>query len=108
MTLLVDVHEPKEIQGYLGQTLDLHVCPLNERGFADYMWTTLGNTVVHVERKQWGEVLSGMDKVENQLREHMSKQPKAKLLLLVEGMAISSPVGTVVLKGTQKGSIFVK
>jgi len=92
----------------LGKALPTWVRPLNDEGYADYMWQAHNKSEVHVERKTWGE-LGDLDKVENQLRRHLTNQPKARLVFLLEGVVSQTPQGYMVCKETKsKGrSLFV-
>lgn len=77
-------------------------------GYADYMWRDCNGRVVQVERKQWGEVLSGLDRIEDQLRRHRQNQPDARLSLLIEGLVVSQPSGTYPLRETNNGAVWVR
>ena len=111
----IDVNEPVEALTKLAPAIPgIEVVPLNERGWADYRWSTLfqTNMIVHVERKTWGELLSGIDKVEDQLRGHLERQPEAKLIFILEGLVVpissTSNEGTGTLKRTKNSNIFVR
>lgn len=105
--LTIDIHEPSEALSYISQSIPAQVKSLNTDGWADYHWQTWDGADVHAERKQWSEVLSGIDSVEDQLRRQMAAKPKARLIFILEGMAIGSMLGTTVLKGTNKNSVFI-
>lgn len=87
MTLLIDNHEPKEIEYLIGQAVPtLMPQPgLNSQGFADYMWFCCDGHRIQVERKQIHEVLGGIDQVEEQLSREMSNSVE-ETLLLIEGV----------------------
>lgn len=103
--LNVDVNEPyAEALKLLNPVVECQVKALNTEGWADYMWEGVSG-FVHVERKQWGEVLSGMDKIEDQLRRELQSKPGAKLVLIIEGLAIPHGNGTVVLRETKNERI---
>lgn len=105
---LIDTHEPQEAWELIHPAIgvECYVAALNEKGYADYMWTDCDGKEVHVERKQWGEILAGMDKVEDQVRRHLLTKPEAKLILLIEGMATPVMIGTAVLKPTNNGRLY--
>ena len=111
--IVIDSHEPEQAELLLSPVVGCIRDSLNEHGWADYKWESYSSLpskreFVHVERKQWSEILSGMDKIEDQLRRHMANQPKAKLLLLIEGLVVPDAAGTVYLKATNKNNIWVK
>ena len=108
MTLRCDIHEPPEALTLIAPSVPCEQVSLNTDGFADYCWNDLDGRLVQVERKQWGEVLSGIDKVEDQLRRHLKGHPEARLILLLEGTSIPSQLGTTILKATNRDSIWVK
>lgn len=87
MTLLIDNHEPKEIECLISQSVPtLMPQPgLNSQGFADYMWFACDGHRIQVERKQISEVLGGMDSVEEQLRRELDNDVE-ETLLLIEGV----------------------
>lgn len=109
MSLYVDVHEPSEAEAYLNPSMSEPVerWPLNERGFADYMWEDHYDKVVHVERKTWGELIGAIPKVEDQLRRHSTNQPDARLILILEGMMISTPEGITTLRAANTRKVWV-
>jgi len=87
MTLLIDNHEPKEIEYLINQAVPT-IMPqpgLNSQGFADYMWFAYDGHRVQVERKQIYEVLGGINQVEEQLSREMDNGVE-ETLLLIEGV----------------------
>jgi len=97
--IVVDLHEPPEIVAFLKQSIDtLPKTNLNTSRWADYMWSTWDKGIEHVERKQWGEILSGMDKVERQLRLEYQAHPSARLYLLIEGVIDPDSSGVTIMK----------
>lgn len=106
--LSVDIFEPKEAIALLQQSIPAIVKPLVEQGYADYMWRTHSGELRQVERKQWGEVLSDPDRIEDQLRRHLNNQREGKLDLLVEGYIAGDVLGTWTLKPARGNSIWAK
>ena len=106
--ITIDIHEPEQSRLLIGQSVPVEVVSLVDTGWADYRWQCHDDSYVHAERKQWGEILSGMDHVEEQLRNHMQRQPDARLMLLLEGMIVPSMIGIDTLKATNKNNIWVK
>ena len=111
----IDVNEPPEALIKLAPAIPgVQVAPLNERGYADYRWSTISDNIVHVERKTWGELLSGIDKVEDQLRGHLEAQGEIKLIFVLEGLVVPVPfltsrgTETFTLKETKNSNIFVR
>lgn len=89
-----DSHEPVDVYLQLNKTFPCIIEPLNEQGFADYLWDTPEGTLKQIERKQWGEILSGMDKIEEQLRLHLENN-KVETSLLIEGVIKPKASGSV-------------
>lgn len=91
--LEIDYHEPVDMLPRMASVVPARVSNLNDEGWADYKWT--GADGDHQwERKQWGELTSGLDSIEGQLRQEFRAHPKAKLGLIVEGVATPSMMGT--------------
>ena len=63
----IDVHEPSNIINLIRQSTPVSVENLNGGGKADYLWTDFNGDEIQWERKQVGEILGGIDKVEDQL-----------------------------------------
>ena len=83
--MLIDEWEPQEIEALVLQSSpDSLRTALNRSGFADYLWNTADGGHEHLERKQVGEILSGMEHVEYQLMAEFEKC--RNLYLLVEGV----------------------
>jgi ERCC4-type nuclease len=82
----VDNHEPLDIEQLIQQSVDAIRGPLNDAGYADYLWTMWNGVTEQVERKQVGEILGNMNRVEEQLRSEHQAHPDAVLWLLVEGI----------------------
>ena len=75
-----------------------HQCerlPLNEMGFADYMWHTWDGKAKQRERKQAGELLGKVKLVEEQLKRQIDLGVADQLGLIVEGMIGPSPTGCI-------------
>lgn len=91
MTICVDVYEPVEIESILKQVVPTIRMSLNhsEDGFADYLWYACDNHRIQVERKQVGEILAGLDEVEEQLGREINNGVE-ETILLIEG--VGAPV----------------
>lgn len=100
MTLFIDAHEPENIRLLIAQAVEMEVSQLNIAGMADYVWMCVDGHTAQVERKQWGEVLGGMNDVEDQLRRELARADD--LTLLIEGVAVPSAVGMEVWKSVGK------
>lgn len=92
--LKIDGNEPVEALIQIQIAVPAQVARLNDAGWADYMWDSYDAEAVHWERKQWGEITNGMDRVEDQIRREKKAHPKARLGLIVEGVATPSIMGT--------------
>ena len=104
---LIDVHEPEVMKSLLGP-VGFNQYHLNSDGYADYYWKDWEGKERHVERKTWGE-LGVLDKVEEQIWRHLTKQPQAHLTWILEGVAMPNDSGYTTYKETSnKGrSLFV-
>lgn len=100
----VDVSEPLEVLTALQQAIPAALAPLNDEGWADYFWTGAEEDV-HVERKSWRHLTTSLDAVEDQLRREKHAHPDARLILMVEDIAVPGPFGTVIYskaRGTRR------
>lgn len=77
--------EPQQIELLIAQSIPTNKIGLNTKGFADYLWFCVDGHRIQVERKQVDEVLSGMDKVEEQLRRELQNEVE-ETILLIEGI----------------------
>jgi ERCC4-type nuclease len=102
--LTIDSHEPPEGMSLLHPLVQVEREPLNDRGFADYLWSGVDGWH-QVERKQWSELLSDLDSVEEQLGRQMRAHPDVRLMLMVEGIAVPTAQGTMVYRATSKERI---
>lgn len=94
--LMVDSFEPEQILPMLRQSIPAIVSDLNLSGFADYMFNCMDGHCVQCERKQNGELLGNLDRVEGQLKK---QYPKAQEnILIIEGFIIPAPHGCYTLK----------
>ena len=90
--ILVDTFEPSDILRLIQQVLpDSYRHSLNHLGLADYVFTDIMGRRVQFERKQWSEILGGMNKVEEQLRRQYDKAEE--LNLIIEGLIDITPYG---------------
>lgn len=80
--MLVDIFEPESIEHLIRQSIDITREPLNSQGIADYFWFAVDGHRIQVERKQIDEILSGMDKVEEQLSRELSNGVEETILLI--------------------------
>lgn len=101
-----DVNEPHEMIPLLAQVVPINVKPLNVQGFADYKWTKHDGKERQVERKTWGELLSNVEHVEEQLQRHLTKNPNIELVFLLEGMVVQGELGTTTLTSTNNNRIY--
>jgi hypothetical protein len=81
MTLMVDIFEPVQIEDLIAQSIPVTRTGLNGMGIADYTWYAVDGHRIQVERKQIDEILSGMDRVEEQLRRELSNGIEETILL---------------------------
>jgi ERCC4-type nuclease len=106
--ILIDTHEPVDALLQIQIAVPCQIHPLNDEGWADYKWTAWDGEEVHVERKQWGELTAGIDRIEYQLRQEKAKHPKARLILLVEGVATPSVMGTQLWQQGKNRDVYYK
>ena len=104
--LEIDQNEPIQIKELITQSAPAEVKPLNSQGYADYRWMAPDSVLMHIERKTWGDLLSSLGSIENQLMRQMDAHKDHTLVLLVEGIVVPSDSllgGTAVLQRA-KGS----
>ena len=73
------------MQQLVGQVIKYELDSYNRQGHSDYWWERVDGVIKQVERKTWQEILSGVDKIEEQLSRHLSDKPNAEHILLLEG-----------------------
>jgi len=99
--LEVDQHEPIQLVNLILQAAPAEVKPLNSQGYADYRWMAPDSVIMQIERKTWGDLLSDLGSIENQLLRQLDAHKDHTLVLLVEGIVVPSDSllgGTAVLK----------
>lgn len=104
--LIIDVNEPPEVIPLLAQAVPVNLLPLNVMGYADYKWDKHDGKTRQVERKTWGELLSNVEHVEEQLQRHLTKNPDTELVFMLEGLVVQSELGTTILSATNNNRIF--
>jgi hypothetical protein len=67
MPLLIDSNESYEHEAALRACVPVERVPLNVHNYADYLWYDWNNLRIQVEHKQIGEILGGLNHVEEQL-----------------------------------------
>ncbi len=103
LPMLADIFEPcSEIVPLLQQSIPVEVANLNLGGYADYFWTAIDKHTVQMERKQGGEALASLSKVEDQLRRQYDKADENHLV--VENFIVPSRKGCSTLRN--KGKLF--
>lgn len=106
-----DIHEPGELARMVGQVAKVTTEPLNQQGYADWMWTTVDGQE-HMERKTWSDVLGDLNSVEDLLRRQLQAHPEVRLNLLIEGIATPSVMGTAIWRepkgGKAKGRVMYR
>ncbi len=93
----VDLHEPEHIIELIGQAVTVYVDPLND-DIADYMWECWDGKRRQVERKTWGELVSNIEHVEEQLRRYLVAPNAPDLVFLLEGVAVPTANGLTIMK----------
>lgn len=91
MVMIIDVFEPDSILYLLRQSIDVEKQNLVQLGFPDYLFFACDGHRVGIERKQWAEILSDPDHVEEQIRREMVSVEE--MVLLIEGVAEATPYG---------------
>ena len=94
--LLIDTFEPAALEDLLKQVTDVTRTSLNAASMSDYYWQAVDGHTVQLERKQAGELLADINHCELQLQKYL---PNAdEMGLIVEGIIMPEPEGTVVYK----------
>lgn len=105
-SLKIDQHEPSRLMELIGQAAPTFVTDLNNQGYADYAWGTPDGPV-HLERKTWSDLMSGLGSVENQLIRQVHAHEDTRLMLVIEGLVVPSDRligGTATLHPTKGNS----
>ncbi len=88
MTLYLDSHEALDLYLSLSQAVDCQMMALNEGGRADVFWLGYGGKSYSCEHKQVGEVLGGLDDIEELLSRQYPYTDQ--LYLVIEGILLPS------------------
>lgn len=99
--IFIDTFEPTELEYFIKPAVPTMRASLNTTGFADYMFIDILGRRVQFERKQWGEILSNPERVEEQLRREFIGGVE-ELNLIVEGHCEPTAKGVDVYKKTGK------
>ena len=96
--LYIDHNEPQVIKRLIAPIKDVNFewGPYNTQGHSDYWWERHDGIIKEVERKTWQEILSNLERIEEQLSRHLETKPNAEHILLLEGpiMQIGDKIGT--------------
>lgn len=76
----MDIFEPQQIEELLKQSISVSRIKLNVLGYADYLWHDILGMTNQVERKQIDEILSSVDRVEEQLRREITMADRTYLI----------------------------
>lgn len=94
--ILQDSNEPKELELYLAQSVEVQVGSYNQTQGSTQVYPDFviigGPKLIGVNRKQAGELLSSLDKVEEQLQRELAG-PCEQLALIVEGFLAPDEMG---------------
>lgn len=89
--ILQDSNEPKELELYLAQSVEVQVGSYNQTQGSTQVYPDFviigGPKLIGVNRKQAGELLSSLDKVEEQLQRELAG-PCEQLALILEGSIV--------------------
>ena len=84
--IIMDVHEPQEVELYLKKTMLVIRKPNEPAGFADYYWNS-GDALIMVERKKAGELVSAIgNRLDAQLVKYRTQHPDSIVVILQEGL----------------------
>jgi len=92
--ILIDIHEPTQLELLLSQTTDVSKTNLNGNLMADYYWPAIDGHTIQIERKQAGELLSNLNHCEKQLMKYLPNADET--ILLIEGVMLPHVEQTVV------------
>ena len=104
--LIQDVNEPIEFIPLLSPVVPFTVNALNSQGYADYKWDKYNGRSRQVERKTWAELLTSVDKVEEQLHRHLTKNPDIELVFMLEGVVVQGELGAHILQPTNNNRLY--
>ena len=94
-TMLIDTHEPDNIERLISQSLRTSRGPLNASGLSDYGWHTYLASLEQCERKQVPEIIGALPETEYQIGNQLATAPDSLInqYLIVEGIAQAIPEG---------------
>ena len=107
----IDIHEPAEYETMIAQVLgqdNVKRIPLNQAGYADYVFNWWSGELEQYERKQANEVLSALEDTEYQLAGEIFNHPEGRLGLIIEGVVIPAPTGIQTFKRAPSGKVFYR
>ena len=107
MTLLIDSHEPIDLQLLLEQSVELARERLNDFGLADLAWQDAESKWHTYERKQITELLGSLDSVEEQLGRQLRASKAAHYGLLIQGIALPHAEGIACYQWSKTGVAYL-
>lgn len=107
--LWIDTFEPNEIEALLSTSTDTERKSLEPLGMADYMFFACDGHTIQIERKQAGELLSGIEHVEEQLRRELPNADETILLWegIIDPIFAQRGANCVAYHKSAKSDIFV-
>lgn len=101
----VDLHQPSDIVRGLDMAYDIEVWDAINNDAADYFWD--GESLSYIpnhdgtymtEHKTIDDVVRDSDGVESQLRKYVTKNPRSKHRLILEGLWEPAPTGVLIYR----------
>ena len=104
--IIVDIYEPNFMAQLLSSFMSVQKQNLSQRGLADYFWLALDGHSITIERKEWSDLLSNLNRLEKQLRTATNHADEVGLL--VEGVAVPLAGGEIALYQTGKNDKYLR
>ncbi|KKN15404.1 hypothetical protein LCGC14_0986460 [marine sediment metagenome] len=93
--IVQDVYEPQYMEQMLGSFMQVKIDNLVHKGLLDYFWFAFDGHSITAERKEWGDLMSNLARLEKQLR--TASNHADEVLLIAEGVPVPLAGGEVAL-----------
>ncbi len=104
--IVQDVYEPDYMAQMLSTFMQVQRQNLVQQGLCDYFWFAGDGHSITIERKEWSDLLSNLNRLEKQLR--TATNHADEVALLVEGVAVPLAGGEIALYHTGKNDKYLR
>ena len=104
--IVQDVYEPDYMEQLLTAFMQVQKQNLVQRGLLDYFWFAADGHSITAERKEWGDLLSNMPRLEKQLR--TATNHADEVMLIPEGIPVPLVGGEIALYQVGKNDKYLR